>query len=202
MNQKQRMLAGLPYKCWLDNLEEEREACKIKIYEFNQLHPSKEDDIPNHLKRILGKMGDNVWIKPPFYCDYGSNIEIGDNFFANYGLTILDICKVTIGNNVMFGPHVSLYGATHPLHPQSRNSGYESGDLITIGDNCWLGGNVVVNPGVTIGENTVIGSGSVVTKDIPANVIAVGNPCKVIRKITEADRHFYTKNKRFDVEDY
>ncbi|NYC93346.1 acetyltransferase-like isoleucine patch superfamily enzyme [Clostridium acetobutylicum] len=123
-------------------------------------------------------------------------------FFANYNCIILDVGKVTIGDNVQFAPNVSLYTAGHPIHPASRNSGYEYGISITIGNNVWLGGNVVVNPGVHIGDNVVVGSGSVVTKDIPDNVIAVGNPCKVIREITEEDRKYYYKNYEFDVDDY
>lgn len=123
-------------------------------------------------------------------------------FFANYNCIILDVGKVIIGNNVQFAPNVSLYTAGHPIHSDSRNSGYEYGIGITIGDNVWLGGNVVVNPGVHIGNNVVIGSGSVVTKDIPDNVIAIGNPCKVIREITEEDRKYYYKNYEFDVDDY
>lgn len=127
---------------------------------------------------------------------------MGENFYSNYNLTILDVAKVRIGKNVMFAPNVSLFTAGHPLHPDSRNSGYEYGIGITIGDNVWIGGNCVVNPGVTIGDNAVIGSGSVVTKDIPANAVAAGNPCRVIRYITEEDRDYYFKDRRFDVEDY
>lgn len=202
MNQKERMLRGLPYKAWLDNLEEERESCKEKIYEFNMLPPKERDKIPSLLKKLLGKTGEEVWIEPPFHCDYGWNIEVGENFFANYGLTILDVGKVTIGDHVQFAPGVSIYTAGHPLHPISRNSGYEYGIPITIGNNVWIGGNVIILPGVTIGDNAVIGAGSVVTKDVPDNMIAAGNPCKVIRKITDEDRKYYYKNYEFDVDDY
>ncbi|GFZ30829.1 galactoside O-acetyltransferase [Clostridium zeae] len=202
MNQKERMLAGLPYKAWLDGLSEERMENKLKIHEYNLLSPDKKDKIEELIKDILGKTGDNIVVEQPFHCDYGKNIEVGNNFFANYNLTILDVGKVIIGKNAQFAPNVSLYTAGHPIHPDSRNSGYEYGVGITIGDNVWLGGSVVVNPGVHIGNNVVIGSGSVVTKDIPDNVIAVGNPCKVIREITEEDRKYYYKNYEFDVEDY
>ena len=202
MNQKERMLAGLPYKAWLDGLEEEREACKRKIYEFNMLSPDKRAEIPKLLKNLLGKTGDYIWIEAPFHCDYGWNIEVGENFFANYNLTILDVGKVTIGKNAQFAPNVSIYTAGHPLHPDSRNSGYEYGIPITIGDNVWIGGNTVILPGVTIGNNVVIGAGSVVSRDIPDNVIAVGSPCRVIREITEDDRKYYYKDREFDVEDY
>lgn len=202
MNQKERMLAGLPYKAWLDGLSEERTENKLKIYEYNLFRPDEKDRMSQLIKEILGKVEDNVFIEQPFHCDYGKNIEVGKNFFANYNCTILDVGKVIIGDNVMFAPNVSIYTAGHPVHPDSRNSGYEYGIEITIGDNVWVGGSVVINPGVHIGNNVVIGSGSVVTKDIPDNMIAVGNPCKVIREITEEDRKYYYRNNKFDVDDY
>lgn len=202
MNQKERMLSGLPYKAWLDGLSEERMENKKKIYEFNMCRPNEQQKIEKLTREILNKTGSEVHIETPFHCDYGKNIEVGDNFFANYNCTILDVGKVVIGDNVQFSPNVSLYTAGHPIHPDSRNSGYEYGIEITIGNNVWLGGNVVVNPGVHIGNNVVVGSGSVVTKDIPDNMIAMGNPCKVIREITEEDRKYYYKNNIFDVDDY
>ncbi len=202
MNQKERMLAGLPYKAWLDGLSEERLSNKIKIMEYNSIHPNDDEKRDKLIRRILGKTGPNVHLEAPFYCDYGYNIEVGDWFFSNYNCTILDVGKVIIGNNVMFAPNVSIYTAGHPIHPDSRNSGYEYGIPVTIKDNVWVGGNVVINPGVTIGNNVVIGSGSVVTKDIPDNMIAAGNPCKVIREITSEDRKYYFKDKEFDVIDY
>ena len=201
MNQKERMLAGLPYKAWLDGLLEERLACKKKIYEFNMLPPEEYEKVPELLKGILGKVGKNVWIEAPFHCDYGWNIEVGDHFFANYNLVILDVGKVTIGHNVLLAPNVSIYTAGHPLDPERRNSGLEYGIPIAIGDNVWIGGNAVILPGVHIGNNTVIGAGSVVSRDIPDSVIAAGNPCKVIRKITEEDRQYYFKNRQFDAMD-
>lgn len=202
MNQKERMLAGLPYKAWLDGLSEERIKNKLKIYEYNLLRPDEEKRMSELIKDILGKTGDKIFIEQPFHCDYGKNIEIGNNFFANYNCIILDVAKVVIGSNVQFAPNVALYTAGHPIHPDSRKSGYEYGIGITIGNNVWLGGNVIVNPGVNIGNNVVVGAGSVVTKDIPDNVVAAGNPCRVIREITEEDRKYYYKNKEFDVDDY
>lgn len=202
MNQKERMLAGLPYKAWLDILPEDRLQNKKKIYDYNLLPPEEEEKVDILIRSILGKAGKNIHIEQPFHCDYGKNIEVGDNFFVNYNCIILDVGKVTIGDNVMFAPNVSIYTAGHPIHPESRNTGYEYGIAITIGDNVWIGGNVVITPGITIGNNVVIGAGSVVTKDIPDNVIAVGNPCKVIREITENDRKYYYKDREFDVEDY
>jgi maltose O-acetyltransferase len=202
MTQKERMLAGLPYKAWLDGLSEERMACRRKLHAFNLLPPDEEEKAQRLLLELLGKTGRDPWINAPFHCDYGWNIEVGDNFFANYNLTILDVGKVTIGSNVQFAPNVSIYTAGHPLHPDSRNSGYEYGLPVTIGDNVWIGGNVVLLPGVTVGSNSVIGAGSVVSRDIPEWVVAVGSPCRVVRRITEEDRKYYCKDRVFDEEDY
>ena len=196
------MLAGLPYKAWLDGLAEERLENKKRIYKYNNLPPEAEKEQDELIKEILGKTGENVHIEAPFHCDYGYNIEVGENFFANYNLTVLDVGKVKIGKNAQIAPNVSIYTAGHPIHPDSRNSGYEYGIEVTIGDNVWIGGNVCIMPGVTVGDNVVIGAGSVVTKDIPDSVIAVGNPCRVVRAITDDDRDFYYRDRRFDVDDY
>ena len=201
-SQKDRMLSGLPYKAWLDGLSEERMACKKLVHEFNLLPPEQEDRAEELMRALLGKAGKDAWINAPFHCDYGYNIEVGDNFFANYNLTILDVAKVVIGNNVQIAPNVSIYTAGHPIHPDSRNSGYEYGIPVAIGDNVWIGGDVVILPGVTIGSNSVIGAGSVVSKDVPEWVAAAGNPCRVIRAVTEEDRKFYYKDREFDVADY
>lgn len=202
MNEKQRMLAGLPYKSWLDGLNEERIENKLKIYDYNLIPPNEQEKMLTMIKNILGKTGHNIFIEQPFHCDYGKNIEVGDNFYANYNCIILDVGKVTIGENVMFAPNVSIYTAGHPIHPESRNSGYEYGLPVTIGNSVWIGGSVVINPNIKIGNNVVIGSGSVVTKDIPDNTVAAGNPCRVIRKITDDDRKHYFKHREFDVNDY
>lgn len=202
MTQKERMLAGLPYKAWLDGLSEERLENKKRLYRYNNLPPEAADQQDELIRQILGKTGENVHIEAPFHCDYGYNIEVGENFFANYNFTVLDVGRVRIGKNAQIAPNVSIYTAGHPVHPDSRNSGYEYGIGITIGDNVWIGGSVCIMPGVTIGDNVVIGGGSVVTKDIPDNVIAAGNPCRPIRTITDADRDFYYKDRRFDVQDY
>lgn len=200
MNQKERMLAGLPYLGSDDVLVRERLECKKKVYELNNLHPDHYGRIPELLKELFGKTGAFVYVEPPFHCDYGYNIEAGENFVSNYNCTILDVAKVKIGKNALFGPNVSIYTAGHPLHPESRNSGYEYGIPVTIGDNVWIGGNSVIMPGVTIGNHVVVGGGSVVTRDIPDWVLAVGNPCRVVRKITEEDRKYYFRDRVFDVE--
>lgn len=178
---------------------EEQKKCRILTQRLNQADRSDFETLAGIVKELLGK-SENAFINPPFYCDYGFNIEVGKNFFANYNCTILDVARVKIGDNCQLAPNVAIYTAGHPVHPDSRNSGYEYGIGITIGNNVWIGGNTVVCPGVHIGDNVVIGAGSVVTKDIPDWSIAAGNPCKVIRKITEEDRRFYYKDREFDDE--
>lgn len=202
MNQKERMLNNLPYRAWLDGLEEERLACKTKTYEYNNIPPRDRAKREELMRTIVGKIGEEFNIESPFQCDYGYNIEIGENFYSNHNLIILDVGRVKIGDNVQVAPNVSIYTAGHPVHPETRNTGYEYGIDITIGDNVWIGGSVSILPGVTIGDNAVIGAGSVVTKDIPANVIAAGNPCRVIREITEEDRYYYFRDRKFDVDPF
>ena len=178
---------------------EEQKACRRILQELNFSDRSDFEKISQIVKKLLGK-SENAFINPPFYCDYGSHIEVGKNFFANYNCTIIDVAKVTIGDNCQMAPNVAIYTASHPLHPVSRNSLYEYGISVTIGDNVWIGGNTVILPGVHIGSNTVIGAGSVVTKDIPDWVVAAGNPCRVIKKITEDDKKYYYKDREFDDE--
>lgn len=197
MTEKEKMLAGKPYLAFGEELLRERQHAKVLVHELNQLHPLELDKRHNILKQLLGKTGEKFFVEPPFRCDYGYNIEIGENFYSNYNCTILDCAKVKIGDNVLFAPNVSLFTAGHPIHPQPRNQELEYAFPITIGNNVWICGNVVINPGVTIGDNCVVGSGSVVTKDIPANSIAAGNPCKVIREITDEDKAYYYKNLKF-----
>lgn len=178
---------------------EQQKRARSLTQKLNSLDRSDFDAIAATVRELLDT-DQNAFINPPFYCDYGNHIKVGKNFFANYNCTILDVAQVTIGDNCLFAPNVSIYTAGHPLHPDSRNSAYEYGIRVTIGDNVWLGGNVVVCPGVTIGSNSVIGAGSVVTRDIPEWCVAAGNPCRVIRKITEEDRKYYFKDRVFDEE--
>ena len=147
-------------------------------------------------RELLEKTGKNFWIEPPFRCDYGCHISIGENFYANYDCIIVDVCQVEIGDNVLFGPRVCVYTASHPIDAQVRNTQLEYGKKVKIGNNVWIGGNTVVNPGVSIGDNVVIGSGSVVTKNIPSGVVAAGNPCRVIREITEEDHKFWKQKEQ------
>lgn len=182
-----------------DSVMEEQKVCRRILQRLNTVDRSDFDEIGKIVKELLGK-SEGAFINPPFYCDYGSHIEVGKNFFANYNCTIIDVAKVKIGDNCQMAPNVAIYTAGHPLHPVSRNSMYEYGISVTIGDNVWLGGNTVILPGVHIGDNVVIGAGSVVTKDIPDWSVAVGNPCRVVKTITEEDKKYYYKDREFDPE--
>jgi len=197
---KDKMLSGEAYIAMGRELFDARQKAKEQLFKFNNLEPSKIKARNQILKELLGKTESRFYIEPPFRCDYGFNIEIGNEFYANYNLTILDGARVSIGNNVLIGPNVSIFTATHPIHPEPRSAGWEFTKPITIEDHVWIGGNTVINPGVHIGQHTVIGSGSVVTKDIPANVVAAGTPCKIIRSITEEDKKYYDKGKPFPEE--
>ncbi len=194
---------GQPYICD-DYCNELMVQTKRKIHDYNSFDFEGDDwhdVLENKARRILGAAGANLTILPPFHCDYGTNIEVGENFFANYNFVVLDVAKVTIGDNVFIAPNVAIYTAGHPVHYKARNSMYEYGIPVSIGSNCWIGGNVVICPGVTIGSGVVIGAGSVVTHDIPDNVIAAGNPCRVIREITDKDINYYFKKRPFSTEE-
>lgn len=193
MTEKEKMIEGKLYKAFGEELAGERQYAKELVFDFNGLHPRKIEERNKIIKKLLGKIGNDFYIEPPFRCDYGYNIFVGDNFYSNYNCIILDCAKVTIGDNVLFAPNVSLFTAGHPIDHELRNTGLEYAFPITIGNNVWIGGGVIVTPGITIGNNVVIGAGSVVTKDIPDNVVAVGNPCKVLRKITDNDKKYYFK---------
>lgn len=182
-----------------DKIYEEQKRARILTQELNTVDRADFDAIQKIVKELFGK-SENAFVNPPFYCDYGFHIEVGKNFFANYNCTILDVAKVTIGDNCQMAPNVAIYTAGHPVHPETRNSGYEYGKAVSIGDNVWIGGNTVICPGVHIGNNVVIGAGSVVTKDIPDMVIAAGNPCRVIRSITDDDRRYFFKKELIDDE--
>lgn len=177
MNEKEKMLTGEYYNPMSETLIEERKLAKSLCYKYNRDLDSK------CLRELLGKTGDSFQIEPNFFCDYGYNIELGENFYSNHNLVILDPAKVSFGDNVFIGPNCGFYTACHPLDVEERNKWLEYAKPITVGNNVWFGGGVTVLPGVTIGDNCTIGAGSVVTKDIPANSLAVGNPCKVIKNL-------------------
>ncbi|WP_066872051.1 sugar O-acetyltransferase [Clostridium mediterraneense] len=196
--EKQKMLDGDLYFSFGEELFNERQFAKEIIFDFNNLRPQEVEKRNELLKKLLGSYGEKFFIEPPFRCDYGYNISIGENFYSNYNLVILDCARVTIGDNVLIGPNVNLFAAGHPVDVDLRLKEFEYAFPINIGNNVWIGGGVTINAGVNIGDGTVIASGSVVTKDIPANVVAGGNPCKVIRKIDENDKRRYFKDRYID----
>lgn len=198
MTMKERRDAGLAYQSDASVMEEQAVSRRI-LQKLNFMDRSDFEGIAAVVKELLGK-SEGAFINPPFYCDYGKNIEVGKNFFANYNCTILDVAKVKIGDNCQMAPNVAIYTAGHPIHPATRNSQYEYGKPVTIGDNVWIGGNTVLCPGVRVGSNVVIGARSVVTKDLPDWCIAAGNPCRVIRKITDADKRKLFRDEEIDDE--
>lgn len=193
--EKMKMKAGKLYDANYDKeLLTERAACADMTHELNQLRPSKAEERDALIRRILGKVKGSCTIVSPFFCDYGYNIEVGENFFANMNCVILDEAAVKFGDNVFVAPNCGFYTAGHPLDAERRNQGLEYARPITVGDDVWIGAGVSVLPGVTIGQGAVIGAGSVVNRDIPPRVLAAGNPCRVIREITEEDKKRYTEN--------
>ena len=183
MTEKDKMLAGEMYDPLDPQLTKDRESIRLLLQEFNTISELEREKRDGLLYKIVGSAGKSLNITPPFYCDYGYNIHAGDNVYMNFNCCILDVCKVEIGNNVMIAPYVQIYTATHPLEAEARNSGREFSKPIRIGNDVWIGGGAIICPGVTVGNGVVIGAGSVVTRDIPDNVFAAGNPAKVIRKI-------------------
>lgn len=187
MTEKEKLAAGELYNGNDPELVSERVTAKKFCMEYNAITYNDYPKRERILERLIAFKGENTLIEPDFFCDYGYNIFLGDNFYANHNLVILDCAEVTFGDNVFIGPNCGFYTALHPLDYKTRNSGLESAKPIKVGSNVWIGGNVCVMPGVTIGENVVIGAGSVVTKDIPAGVLAYGNPCKPVRKLEDSD---------------
>lgn len=196
MTEKEKAEKGYLYDANYDEkLLEDRNHCKDLCHQYNLILPSKKEEQEKIMNEILGKIKGNYVITAPFWCDYGYNIEIGENFYTNHNCVILDGAKVKFGDNVFIAPNCCFSTAGHPLDVEQRNMGLEIAWPITVGNNVWIGSGVTVLPGVTIGDNSIIGAGSVVNKDIPEGVIAVGNPCKVLRKITEEDANKYKRIK-------
>lgn len=186
-----RMLSGKLYHASDKELTALALKGRLLMEKFNQTSMVDRQERAKILNEMLKSVGEGCWIETPFYIDYGSNTTIGKNFYANHGCTLLDVAPITIGDNVMLGPNVSVYTAGHPIDGAVRQSGLEFGKSITIEDGCWIGGSAVINPGVTIGSNSIVASGAVVTKDVPENVIVGGNPARIIREISQADKKYW-----------
>ena len=190
------------YSCADGALVEEQTACLDKLYDFNMTRPTESKKREQMLKEMFAEIGENCYIEPPLHSNWGGkHVHFGNNVYANFDLTLVDDTHIYVGDYTMFAPHVTLATAGHPILPELREKIYQFNAPIHIGRNCWLGAGVIVLPGVTIGDNSVIGAGSIVTKDIPANVVAYGNPCKVVREIGQKDREIYFKGRRIDPED-
>lgn len=197
MTMEERMEKGL---LWTDTGEyiEEQTRAKALMYEFNMLHPSKREKRIELLHEIFASVGEDVWMEPPLTVARGKTVTIGNNCYFNSNLTLVDDYKITIGNGVLVAPNVTIATTGHPVHPALRPNGEMYSFPVVIEDNVWIGCNVVIMPGVTIGENSVVGAGSVVTKDVPPNVVAAGNPCRILRPITERDLEYYYKNRKLN----
>lgn len=193
MSVRRRMEVGELYTDHCEGLPEERLAGKERVYDYNMTRPSEQALREKLLKHLLGSVGENCWIEPPIRVAYGNHIHIGKNFYGNFNFVVVDDATVTIGDNVMVAPNVTISTAGHPIDPEIRITGQQFSLPITIEDNVWLGTGVIINPGVTIGRNSVIGAGSVVTKSIPANVVAAGVPCRVLREISAEDKLAFSR---------
>jgi len=183
MTEKELMLSGQPYDASDPELAKLRLRARQVTRAYNSTNEDQRDIRRTLLNRLLGQMPPKIEIEPPFRCDYGWNIYLGQNFYANFGVVMLDVCEIRVGEGVLLAPNVQIYTAHHPISPDERATGRELGSPVTIGNNVWIGGGAIVLPGVSIGDNSVIGAGSVVTKNVPANVVAAGNPCRVLRSI-------------------
>jgi len=181
--EKEKMLAGELYDPLDEQLVKERLQTRLLLKQLNDSREDETEERNRILKALIPNAGEGLWLQPPFYCDYGYNIIVGEKVFFNFNCVVLDVMQVTIGSRTLFGPNVQIYTATHPLNYKERATGLEYAKPISIGEDVWVGGSVVICPGVTIGDRSVIGAGSVVTKDIPAGVFAAGNPCKIIRQL-------------------
>ena len=187
--QKERMLAGELYDPLDPQLSAERRRARLLFKALNDTGDDQQDERARLIRELIPAAGEGVWIEPPFYCDYGSNITLGDKVFFNFNCVVLDVAPVRVGSGVLFGPAVQIYAATHPLSAAERAAGLEYGKAVEIGDDVWVGGRAIICPGARVGARSVIGAGSVVTRDIPERVFAAGNPCRVIREVGELPEH-------------
>ncbi len=199
MTIQEKMHSGTIYYPGDPDLLREQQACLEKLYDFNQTRPGESEKREALLREMFAEIGEGCYIEPPFHANFaGRHVHFGRDVYANFNLTLVDDTHIYVGDCTMFGPNVVVATAGHPLLPELREEGYQFNIPVRIGKNCWLGAGVIVLPGVTIGDNTVVGAGSVVTKDLPANVVAVGNPCRVLREIGERDREYYFKDRKID----
>lgn len=200
---KERLHTGELYFPDGEEITKEQRIYQDLLYEFNQTRPSEGEKRTELLKKMLGDCGEGVYIEAPFYANFGGHhCHFGKSIYANYGLTCVDDTHIYIGDYTMFGPNVTIATAGHPILPELRQKGLQYNMQVHIGKNCWIGAGAIIMPGVTIGDNVVIGAGSVVTKDIPSNVVAVGNPCRVMREVGEHDRKYYFKDKEINMEEW
>ena len=201
MSMKEKLHTGELYLPNGDEIMTEQLACLDRLYEFNQTRPTQQKLRTEMLREMFAEIGEDCYIEPPFHANWGGkHVHFGKNVYANFNLTIVDDTHVYVGDYTMFAPNVTVATAAHPILPELREQAYQYNASVRIGKNCWIGAGAVILPGVTIGDNTVVGAGSVVTKDLPANVVAVGNPCRVLRPIGERDREYYFNNKSIDWE--
>lgn len=198
---KERMYSGKLYYCDNETLANEQLKSLEMLYDFNATRPLEQDKRKELLKNMFAEIGEDCYIEPPLHANWGGkNVHFGNGVYANFNLTLVDDCDIFVGDNVMFAPNVTITTGTHPIHPILRSKKAQYNLPVHIGNNVWIGAGVTILPGVKIGDNTVIGAGSVVTKDIPANVVAIGSPCKVFRDINENDMKYYNKNMEIDIE--
>lgn len=198
---EERLHSGKIYDPNGGDIVAEQVKCLEFLYDYNHTRPSEGEKREQLLKEMLAEAGKDCYLEPPFHANWGGHfVHFGDGVYANFGLTCVDDTHIYVGDHTMFGPNVVLATANHPLLPELREKAYQYNLPIHIGKNCWFGAGVIVVPGVTVGDNTVIGAGSVVTKDIPANVLAVGNPCHVVRELNEHDREYYYRDRKIDWE--
>lgn len=199
MTEKEKMHSGDLYLPNGDEIMSEQLSYMEKLYDFNATRPSQMEERKRLLKEMFAEIGADCYIEPPFHANWaGHHVHFGKGVYANFNLTLVDDTHIYVGDYTMFGPNVVIATAGHPILPELRKQAYQYNMPVHIGENCWLGAGVLVMPGITIGDNVVIGAGSVVTKDIPSNVVAVGNPCKVLREISEHDKEYYFKNRKID----
>ena len=194
------MQSGELYCCSDEELVKKQIACLDKLYDFNATRPTELGKREKMLKEMFAEIGEECYIEPPFHSNWGGkHVHFGRNVYANFNLTLVDDTHIYVGDYTMIGPNVTIATAGHPILPELREKIYQFNMPVHIGRNCWIGAGAIILPGITIGDNTVIGAGSVVTKDIPSNVVAVGNPCKVLREISDRDREYYYKDKKIEL---